>query len=108
MSIETLSYHENEDFQCCGKPEPHIRSQDIIYRSGYYKWHIKVTFRGTILNDNDTESYSSQQSKGNVRRQELREFVQCIRFELLSLLDDTVTEVAFEPASANEQITLQL
>ncbi|KAF2174504.1 hypothetical protein K469DRAFT_614224 [Zopfia rhizophila CBS 207.26] len=103
FDADPRDYHENENFKCYGDPEPHIRSQRIIYRSGDYKWHIKVTFQGTILYKGDTQGLLNEQKKRTVRGRQLRNFIQYIEFESLPLLDDTVTEVVFEPSNTNQQ-----
>lgn len=95
IEADPKDYHEHEDFKCYGDPEPHIRSQNLLYRSGDSRWHIKLTFEGTIIREDDPEVFQNEQRNRKARSRQLRDLAQCIRFECLPLIDDTVTEVIF-------------
>ena len=95
--IEMGAYAENEDFLCLGDDEPHIRSQNIVFRSGSSRWHIKITFKGKTVTGDVGETFIKAQKTYSIRRQQLRAFISFINFECLPLLEDTVTEVEFGP-----------
>lgn len=103
LDVDPGDYHEEEDFKCYGDPEPRTRFQRIVHRSGGYKWHVKVTFCGTILRTGDTQDFVNEQKKRTVRGAQLRSFIRHIEFEKIPLIDDTVTEVIFEPSNANQR-----
>lgn len=48
LKISYGTYIEDESFLFTGDPEPNRRSQNIILHAECSKWHIKVTFSGTI------------------------------------------------------------
>lgn len=61
--IELGDYTENEDYQVHNDAEPHIRSQNIIFFSKGFRWHIKVTFKGnTITRDVDKIFIKAQEN----------------------------------------------
>lgn len=99
FDLELGAYKEDEDFLCRGDPEPHLRSQNAIFHSDGYKWHIKITFRGRILREKVAEAFLKVQKQRAVRRQQLQTFISFIKFECLPLLGNTVTEVEFRPMS---------
>jgi hypothetical protein len=55
---------ENEDFKSKGLPEPHIRSQNLICRKGSWEWHVKITFRGTMIREDSIEGFIAEETKG--------------------------------------------
>lgn len=97
FGIELGAYAENEDFHCRGDPEPHIRSQNIIFSSESSRWHIKITFKGNTITRDVEKTFTKAQKIYAIRRQQLRAFISFIKFECLPLLEDTVTEVEFGP-----------
>ncbi|KAF2182593.1 kinase-like protein [Zopfia rhizophila CBS 207.26] len=102
--IELGAYKENVDFRSRGEPEPHIRSQNIIFSCEGHRWHIKVTFRGGILRGEVPDAFIKAQKKLSIRRQQLRTFIWFIQLECLPLLEDTVTEVEFRPTSTGKRL----
>ncbi|KAJ5467087.1 kinase domain protein [Penicillium sp. IBT 31633x] len=104
--LELKSYGEDNDYQAEGKPETYRRSLNLIYRFQDQKWWIKVTFKGAIHiypHDVKPEQIKSKRE----RRKEFQDFVKLIDFQLLPLLDDTVTEVILnEDPETNEHIKL--
>lgn len=95
MAIELGDYAENEDYQVRNDAEPHIRSQNIIFLSEGFRWHIKVTFKGNTITRDVDKTFIKAQEKYLIRRQQLRAFILFIKFDCLPLLEDTVTEVEF-------------
>lgn len=93
--IELGDYTENEDYQVHNDAEPHIRSQNIIFFSKGFRWHIKVTFKGNTITRDVDKIFIKAQEKYAIRRQQLRAFILSIEFDCLPLLEDTVTEVEF-------------
>jgi hypothetical protein len=71
--------------------EPRSRSLRLVYFSLHLTWHVKVTFRGT-LQSAQTSSFVAKPA----RRQHLMNLCLCIDFDLIKLLDDTVTELIIE------------
>lgn len=102
--IKLGHYAEHEDFLCHGDPEPHIRSQNVIFYSGSSKWHIKVTFKGKIITRDVEGAFIKAQKKYAIRRQQLQAFISFIKFECLPLLEDTVTEVEFGPIPVTSKV----
>ncbi|CAI6342319.1 unnamed protein product [Periconia digitata] len=105
MAIEAdpTDYHEQEDFKCRGDPEPHIRSQNLLYRSDSYRWHIRFTFKGTIIREGDPSIFQDEQMNRKTRGRQLRDLAQHVQFGHLPLIDDTVTEVVFTPFNAHDE-----
>src|SRR5271170_7162833 len=97
FGIELGTYSENEDFLCLGDDEPHIRSHNIVFYSGSFRWHIKITFKGNTITRHVGETFIKAQKNYSIRRQQLRAFISFIKFECLPLLENTVTEVEFGP-----------
>lgn len=95
MAIEMGHYAENEGYQVRNEAEPHIRSQNIIFSSEGFRWHIKVTFKGNTITSDVDKTFIKVQEKLMIRRQQLRAFISFIMFDGLPLLQDTVTEVEF-------------
>ena len=101
-------YIEDESFLCLGYPEPHIRHQESIFYSERSKWSVKVTFRSEAIQ----QQFSGYRSRATCifvrkpiknkleRRREFQSFMQCIDFEKLSLIPNTVTEVSLVLESA--------
>jgi hypothetical protein len=71
--------------------EPRSRSLRLVYHSLHLTWNVKVTFRGT-LQSAQTSSFIAKPA----RRQHLMNLCLCIDFDLIKLLDDTVTELIIE------------
>ena len=101
---ELGSYTENEDFLCLDDSEPHVRSQNIILHSNGFKWHIKITYNGKLIIEEMKGDSLKAQKRYSIRRQQLRKFTSCIKFECLSLLENTVTEIEFELSSVLSKI----
>ncbi|RDW70897.1 uncharacterized protein DSM5745_08408 [Aspergillus mulundensis] len=97
-ALEFKSYDEDQAYLASENPEPHSRSSTVIYydynRSATSprtsKWWVKVTFRGYVY---------GQKVPIHQRQRELENFVQCIDFSSIPLLDDTVTEVLLDDPS---------
>jgi hypothetical protein len=68
--------------------EPEHRSQNFVLHSASLKWHVKVTFQGT-LQSVQTATFASITK----RREDLENLFLCIDLNHLQLLDDTVTEL---------------
>lgn len=68
--------------------EPESRSLRLIYHSSHLKWHVKVTFKGT-LQAGQTRNFAPKPE----RREHLMNLCLCINFDPIKLLDDTVTEL---------------
>ncbi|KAK4154603.1 kinase-like domain-containing protein [Chaetomidium leptoderma] len=85
-AIELLPKTYNERVE--GKLEPRKRWLNLILRSSRSKWHLRVTFWGTI--QDDQKPISSKRPK---RRKDLEDLCRCIDFQQIQLLYDTVTEV---------------
>jgi hypothetical protein len=85
QSIDFLEkeYCENEDFKSKGLPEPHIRSQNLICRKGSWEWHVKITFRGTMIREDSIEGFIAAQKKRKVRREQFTQFIKSIDFSSL-------------------------
>jgi hypothetical protein len=67
--------------------EPHKRWLHLVVHSSRSKWHLKVTFCGTLQAGQNP--ISSRRPK---RRKDLGDLCRCINFQQMRLLDDTVTE----------------
>ncbi|KAJ8115608.1 hypothetical protein OPT61_g2785 [Boeremia exigua] len=94
-------YREHEDFKCKGLLEPHIRSQNLICRKGNWEWHVKITFRGTMIREDSVKDFIAAQKKRQVRREQLTRFIMSIDFSSLHLVDDTVTELTIEASDTS-------
>ncbi|KAF4637061.1 hypothetical protein G7Y89_g1014 [Cudoniella acicularis] len=70
-----------------GGTEPKNRSQSFVLYSTY-KWHVKVTFQGT-LQSTQTATFASITK----RQEDLKNLCLCIDLDQIQLLDDTVTEL---------------
>jgi hypothetical protein len=68
--------------------EPGIRSLRLVYHFSHLEWHIKVTFKGTLQ-----PAQTSTFAKKPERRKHLMNLCLCIDFDLIKLLNDTVTEL---------------
>lgn len=68
--------------------EPRKRWLNLVVQSSHSRWHIKVTFCGSIQN-----GQNSIYIKRPKRRKDLQDLCGCIDFQQIRLLDDTVTEV---------------
>ena len=93
-------YTENEDFLCLDDSESHIRSQNIILHSKWFKWHIKITFNGKLITEDIEGNFVNAQKQYSIRRQQLEAFTFFIKFECLPLLENTVTEIEFGLSSS--------
>lgn len=102
-----FKYTEEDSFRCLGDPEPYIRRQGVIFYSQGSKWNINVTFNSGALKEfyengsHGVCKFVSDPIKNKLnRRQEFQSFIRLIKFEKLTLLDNTVTEIElmFEPA----------
>ena len=96
LEISYGTYTEDESFLSTGDPEPSSRSQNIILLAEYSKWHVKVTFSGTIpprVPENNLNTiYVTGRNTKSKRRLDFRTIVSRIDFEHLDILHDTVTE----------------
>ena len=102
-----FKYTEEDSFRCLGDPEPYVRRQGVISHSQGSKWNINVTFNsGTLKEIHENGSHGVCESLSNPiknklnRRQKFKFFIRMIKFDKLTLLDNTVTEIElmFEPA----------
>ncbi|CAG8182845.1 unnamed protein product [Penicillium nalgiovense] len=95
LDFDMISYKEDRDFRVQGNPEPYRRSQTLIYHFQDKKWWIKVTVEGVVpcfpYNTEPEEIKTSRE-----RRKEFQAFIVLINFQLLELLDDTITEMILE------------
>ncbi|KAL3426071.1 calcium/calmodulin-dependent protein kinase type 1B [Phlyctema vagabunda] len=71
--------------------EPRYRTLRLVYHYLYLTWHVKITLRGT-LQSAQTNTFAAKQ----VRREQLMNLCLCIDFDVIRLLDDTVTELIIE------------
>lgn len=83
------SYEEDEIWE--KGMEPRCRSLRLVCHSLHLTWHVKVTFRGT-LQSAQTSTFAAKQ----VRREQLMNLCLCIDFDVIRLLDDTVTALIIE------------
>jgi serine/threonine protein kinase len=83
ISFTRRTYKEDKER---GK-EPMQRWLELVLYSFTSKWHVKVTFQGTLAHATDTVS------KVTRRRRDLENLCLCIDFKLIRLFDDTVTEL---------------
>jgi serine/threonine protein kinase len=75
-----------EEIEEKGK-EPTKRGLDLVLHFFNFKWHVKLTFQGTL------SRYTVTFAKVTKRRKDLENLCLCIDFKLIHLLDDTVTEL---------------
>lgn len=97
MAIELEDYAENEDYQVRNDTEPYIRSQNIIFFSDGFRWHINVTFKGNTITRDVDKTFIKAQEKYLIRRQQLRAFILFIKFDCLPLLEDTAPRLNLGP-----------
>ncbi|KAH8707028.1 kinase-like domain-containing protein [Phaeosphaeriaceae sp. PMI808] len=83
------SYEEDEIWE--KGMGPRSRSLRLVYHSLHPTWHVKVTFRGT-LQSAQTSTFAAKQ----VRREQLMNLCLYIGFDVIRLLDDTVTGLIIE------------
>jgi hypothetical protein len=95
LDFDMMSYKEVRDFRVQRNPEPYRCSQTLIYHFQDKKWWIKVTVEGVVpCFPHDTEPEKTKTSRQ--RRKEFQAFTSLIDFQLLKLLDNTVTEIILE------------
>lgn len=68
--------------------EPGSRSLSFVFHLSHLKWHVKLTFRGT-LQSAQTAAFAGVMK----RRADLENLCLCIEFDFIQLLNDTVTEL---------------
>lgn len=93
--IELGDYAENQAYQVRNEAEPHIRSQNIIFFSKGFRWHIKVTFKGNTITRDVDKTFIKAQKNYAIWRQQLQAFISFIKFDCLPFLENIVTEVEF-------------
>ncbi|RDL37627.1 Uncharacterized protein BP5553_05060 [Venustampulla echinocandica] len=69
--------------------EPQDRSLGLVIHVAHLKWHVKVAFQGTLQSAPTTTF-----ARVTKRRQDLENLCSCIDFDLIPLLNNTVTELA--------------
>ncbi|KAI0873314.1 kinase-like domain-containing protein [Hypoxylon argillaceum] len=82
--------------------EPTERWERLVVRLSCSKWHIRITFHGTL------QSSAGAFPKWLKRRDDLRDLCLCIDFKQLQLLDNTVTELLITHSSDTESYKLPL
>ncbi|CAG8318863.1 unnamed protein product [Penicillium nalgiovense] len=107
LDFDMMSYKEDRDFRVQGNPEPYRRSQTLIYHFQDKKWWIKVTVEGVV----PCFPYNTEPEKiktSRERRKEFQAFISLINFQLLELLDDTITEMILEDVDPQSTKPLKL
>ncbi|KAL2862642.1 uncharacterized protein BJX67DRAFT_375148 [Aspergillus lucknowensis] len=101
-AVELTSYPEDQDYLVHGTPERSSRSQTLIYHTEGNLWWVKVTPIGTIasiLDDAEKQPASKRE-----QRKLFQSFVARIKYKLLPLLADTMTEVILEESMAGLEV----
>jgi serine/threonine protein kinase len=86
-TIEFTSRTYKEEIRKRGT-EPEDRSLSFVSHLSHLKWHIKLTFRGTLQS-----AQTATFARVTKRREDLENLCLCIDFEFIHLLNDTVTEL---------------
>ncbi|KAL2191829.1 kinase-like protein [Thermothelomyces heterothallicus CBS 203.75] len=84
--------------------QPRKRWLKLILRSSRSQWHLKVSFHGTIQDDQHPIF-----GKKLKRRNDLQDLCRCIDFRRIQLLDNTVTEVilSLDPGTQSVRLPCQ-